>query len=58
MSDIYEHRPGMVWLAPPCTLWGNFSHLNYDKQTLRRLRRKEMDLIKFADEVMDLQVAL
>ena len=48
----------MVWLAPPCTLWGNFSHLNYDKQTLRRLRRKEMDLIKFADEVMDLQVAL
>jgi hypothetical protein len=58
LSDIHEHRPGMVWLAPPCTLWGNFSHLNYDKQTLRRLRRKEMDLIKFADEVMDLQVAL
>ncbi len=58
IEDIYKFKPGLVWLAPPCTLWGNFSRLNYSGQELRRLRRKEMVLVDFCDEVLQLQTSL
>ena len=58
LDDIYKYKPGMVWMAPPCTLWGNFSRMNYSRQELRRLRRKEMVLLNFCDEVMRLQTSL
>ena len=58
LQEIREFRPGLVWLAPPCTLWGNFSRLNYGFQELRRLRKREMGLIRFCDEVMQLQTSL
>ena len=58
LQDMKEFRPGLVWMAPPCTLWGNFSRLNYGRQQLRRLRRKELDLVRFCDEVMRLQESL
>lgn len=58
LGEIATHCPGLVWMAPPCTVWGNFSRLNYGDQERRRLRRREMKLIKFADEVMQLQVQL
>ena len=58
LDDVQKHRPGLVWMAPPCTLWGNFSRMNYSRQELRRLRRKEMVLLDFCDEVMKLQTSL
>jgi len=44
--DIYEHRPRMIWMAPPCTNWRAFSSLNIDPQERRRRRNKEKKLIE------------
>ena len=55
LRDIGSHRPGLLWVAPPCTLWCGFSKLNYSRQELRRLRGKEMALIHFVDRAMKLQ---
>ena len=29
IEDIWKERPGMVWLAPPCTAWCKFSRLGW-----------------------------
>ena len=55
LDDIRRFRPGLVWMAPPCTLWCGFSKLNYSPQELRRRRRHEMELVRFAGQVMELQ---
>ena len=36
----------------PCTLWCGFSKLNYPPQQLRRLRKREMDLLRFVDSAI------
>ena len=41
----------MVWVAPPCTFWCDFSNLNYSPQKLRRLRAKERVFLRFIDEI-------
>ena len=58
INEIWEHRPKMVWLAPPCTLWCNFSRLNYEPQQLRRLRAKEQRLLTFVNRVFEIQSRL
>eukprot|EP00435_Cladocopium_sp_Y103_P057946 s39_g20.t1 len=58
VDEIIQHRPRLVWAAPPCTYWCKFSHLNYSKQELRRLRKREMNLIKFTSRVFELQSGL
>ena len=58
LREVRDLSPGLVWLAPPCTLWGNFSRLNYGPQELRRLRKREIDLVRFCNEVMQLQTSL
>lgn len=55
--DIYEHRPKMIWMAPPCTNWCAFSRLNFDPQERRRRRRREKELIKLIEEVIIYQKA-
>ena len=57
LQDITWHKPGLVWLAPPCTHWCGFSHLNHSKQELRRLRKKEQVLVEFVDQVFEAQQA-
>ena len=52
VQDIRVHRPGLLWVAPPCTLWCGFSKLNYPPQQLRRLRKREMDLLRFVDSAI------
>ena len=56
-KDLYEHRPRMVWLAPPCKYWCAFSRLNYTPQERRRLRKREQALIKLVEEVIVFQRA-
>ena len=55
LKEISQHEPGLIWMAPPCTLWCGFSRLNYNQQQLRRLRKKEMELVRFVDSVVCLQ---
>ena len=55
LKEISQHKPGLIWMAPPCTLWCGFSHLNYNQQRLRRLRKKEMELVHFVASVVCLQ---
>eukprot|EP00438_Fugacium_kawagutii_P013250 Skav234490 [mRNA] locus=scaffold3731:121116:128177:+ [translate_table: standard] len=55
LQDIREHRPRLVWLAPPCTYWCNFSRLNYSPQERRRLRAREGVFINLIEEVIVLQ---
>lgn len=55
LKDIVKFKPGMVWLAPPCTVWCGFSHLNYSPQELRRMGKREMALVNFTSDVMALQ---
>ena len=58
LEDINVQRPGLVWMAPPCTLWCNFSRLNYPPQQLRRLRQKEKVIVDFTAKVFEMQNAL
>ena len=58
LSEIHHLRPGMVWMAPPCTVWCNFSRLNYGPQELRRRRRREQALVEFTAKVFELQHGL
>ena len=55
LHEIKTKRPGMVWMAPPCTYWCGFSRLNFSPQERRRLRAKEQVLIQFVDEVIETQ---
>ena len=52
---IEEKRPRLVWLAPPCTNFCGFSHLNHSPQELRRLRQRDRVFLELYDEVMLLQ---
>ena len=58
IEDIWRYKPKIVWAAPPCTLWCQFSHLNYPPQELRRLRKKEQKLVGFVTRVFELQSSL
>lgn len=58
LEDIGNHKPRLVWLAPPCTYWCAFSRLNYTKQQRRRLRAKETVFLKLIDDIMVLQRSL
>ena len=58
LRELREHRPGLLWVAPACTLWCAFSRLNFSPQVLRRLRRKERELLRFIKEVVKLQISL
>ena len=58
LSEILEHRPKLLWMAPPCTYWCKFSRLNYEKQELRRLRKREGALVNFTARVFELQHSL
>ena len=58
LHDIRSYRPGLLWVAPPCTLWCGFSKLNHSPQQLRRLRQKEMALLRFVDSAIKLQKEL
>ena len=58
LGEIRDYKPGMVWMAPPCTAWCGFSHLNYTPQQLRRLRAKERKILDFVRKVAELQGGL
>ena len=58
VEEIWTQRPKLVWLAPPCTVWCQFSRLNYPPQELRRIRRKEKGLLTFVQRVFELQQML
>ena len=34
MEELKEHRPRLVWLAPPCTFWCGYSRINYKEFAL------------------------
>ncbi len=58
LNDIRTFRPGLLWIAFPCTLWCAFSRLNFSPQELRRLRKKERELLEFIKRVILLQRSL
>ena len=58
VEEIWKYRPGLIWLAPPCTAWCQFSHLNYTKQELRRKRKREEGLVRFVARLFELQNGL
>ena len=55
LAEIREYKPGLVWMAPPCTAWCAFSRLNFSPQELRRRRRRDAALIDFVHEVFTVQ---
>ena len=55
IQDMKYYKPGMVWMAPPCTVWCGFSRLNYSPQELRRRRLKEKEILRFVKKVASLQ---
>lgn len=58
VEEVISQRPKLVWMAPPCTYWCKFSHLNYNRQELRRLRKREAALVKFTGRIFELQHSL
>ena len=60
IDDLEKHRPKLVWIALPCTMWSPWQNINYfwRKEELRRLRRKQRKLVRFAVYVARLQLAL
>ena len=58
IEDLWTHKPRLVWMAPPCTSWCQFSHLNYSTQELRRKRDRERSLLMFVRRVFELQDTL
>eukprot|EP00438_Fugacium_kawagutii_P025852 Skav231407 [mRNA] locus=scaffold4039:44689:52020:- [translate_table: standard] len=58
LNDLINYKPNLLWMAPPCTVWCRFSRLNYDRQELRRLRKREKVLVRFASRAFELQHAL
>lgn len=57
LRDVHHFKPGMIWMAPPCTVWCGFSRLNHGKQQLRRLRARERPIIEFVDDILTIQAA-
>ncbi len=55
LAEVREDKPGLVWMAPPCTAWCVFSRLNFSPQELRRRRRRDAALIDFVHEVITVQ---
>lgn len=58
IEDMVNYKPRLLWMAPPCTLWCKFSHLNYERQELRRLRQRERALVAFTSRAFELQTTL
>ena len=60
IDDLEKHRPKLVWIALPCTMWSPWQNINYfwRKEELRRLRRKQRKLVRFAVYVARLQLAI
>ena len=58
IEEMWENKPRLVWMAPPCTAWCQFSHLNYTPQELRRKRAREQSLVRFTHRVFELQCDL
>eukprot|EP00438_Fugacium_kawagutii_P028405 Skav208339 [mRNA] locus=scaffold5193:38831:45910:+ [translate_table: standard] len=53
--DLYQYRPKMVWLAPPCTHWCAYSRMNFSPQERRRRRSKDKVFIELIEEVIVFQ---
>ena len=60
VEDLQAHKPGLVWVALPCTKWSPWQRLNYAgrKQMLRCEKQKQRKLIRFSVEVAKMQLAL
>ena len=58
VEEVISQRPKLVWMAPPCTYWCKFSHLNYNRQELKRLRKREAALVRFTGRIFELQHSL
>jgi hypothetical protein len=58
VEEVISQRPKLVWMAPPCTYWCKFYHLNYNRLQLRRLRKREAALVKFTGRIFELQHSL
>ena len=58
IEDLEMHKPGLLWVALPCTKWSPWQRINYAgrKQALRRERQKQRKLIRFSVEAAKLQL--
>ena len=58
-EEIQAHKPGLLWVALPCTKWSPWQRLNYAgrKQLLRRERQRQRKLIRFSVEMAKMQLA-
>ncbi len=60
LEDLEKYRPKLLWLALPCTMWCPWQRINYygRRQELRRLRKKQKKLVRFAVRAAMLHLAL
>ena len=58
-DDLNYKRPALLWVALPCTKWSQWQRLNFAqrKQQLRRERKKQRELVRFAVECAWNQIA-
>ena len=59
LYDIETLKPRLLWVALPCTEWCPWQRINYAhrKQVLRRKRKIQKHLVRFALECVDIQFA-
>ena len=59
LDDILHYKPGLLWIALPCTKWSPWQRLNYHnrRQALRRERAIQRKLCRFALRCCELQWA-
>lgn len=58
-DDLNYKKPALLWVALPCTKWSQWQRLNFAqrKQQLRRERKKQRELVRFAVECAWNQIA-